>query len=226
MTTRTLSTIYFSVGIVCIALETIKLTWPALIAKALIIPVLLFIYYRLVKVKPDNFHRMIIAALLFSWLGDITLELQRFNEIFFMAGLLCFLSAHIIYLISFFSTKGESVLFFKKIYLLLPLILYGVIVILILYGGLGDMKIPVIIYTAVILTMLAAALNREKKVNRHSYILVLVGAIFFVLSDSIIALDKFGYSFPLSGIAIMITYITAQYLIALGCLKQFNLEFK
>jgi uncharacterized membrane protein YhhN len=103
---------------------------------------------------------------------------------------------------------------------------YGIFIILLLYGDLGEMKIPVIIYTAVILTMLTSTLNREKKVNRQSYMLVLVGAILFVLSDSMIAINKFGYAFPLSGIAVMITYITAQYMIALGCLKQFDIDLK
>jgi len=224
MTTRTLSTIYFSVGIITIALETIGTRWPALIAKALIMPVLIIIFFRLIKSQMNNFHRLIISALLFSWLGDITLEFQWVKDIFFMIGLSCFLVAQIFYIVAFFSTKGENILLFKKIYLLLPVVAYGILVIFLLYGGLGEMKIPVIIYTVVILTMLTSALNREKKVNRLSYILVLVGAILFVLSDSMIAIDKFRYPFALSGVAIMLTYITAQYLIVLGCLKQFNVE--
>jgi uncharacterized membrane protein YhhN len=226
MSTRSLSTIYFAVGIIFIALETIGATWPGIIVKALIIPVLFFLYYRLIKGQINNFHRMIMSALVFSWLGDVTLEFQAKNDLFFMVGLSCFLIAQVIYLIAFFSTKGENVLFFKKIYLILPVILYGVFVIYILYDGLGDMKIPVIIYTAVILTMLTSALNREKKVNRNSYILVLVGAIFFILSDSILAINKFGYQFDLAGIANMLTYIIAQYLIAIGCLKQFGIKLK
>ena len=169
---------------------------------------------------------MIMSALVFSWLGDVTLQLQEENDIFFMIGLSCFLLAQVMYLIAFFSTKGENVLFFKKIYLILPVILYGLIILYILYDGLGDMKIPVIIYTVVILTMLSSALNREKKVNRQSYILVLVGAILFVLSDSMIAINKFSYPFDMSRIAIMLTYVVAQYLIAIGCLKQFGIELK
>jgi len=226
MSTRNLTTVYFSIGIICIAFETIGLRWPALIAKALLMPVLFFIYYRLIKGQVNRFYRMILSALLFSWLGDVTLEFQVKNDIFFMIGLACFLIAQVIYLISFFSTKGQNVLFFKKIYLILPVIVYGVFMISLLNKGLGEMKIPVIIYTLVILTMLTSALNREKKVSRQSYILVLVGAMLFVLSDSIIAIDKFGYPFALSGIAVMITYITAQYLIIIGCLKQFNIELK
>ena len=169
---------------------------------------------------------MIMSALVFSWLGDITLQLQEKNDIFFMIGLSCFLLAQVMYLIAFFSTKGENVLFFIKIYLILPVILYGVFLLYILYDGLGDMKMPVTIYAVVILTMLTSALNREKKVNRQSYILVLIGAILFVLSDSMIAIDKFGYPFVLSRVAIMTTYITAQYLIVIGCLKQFGIGLK
>lgn len=167
-----------------------------------------------------------MSALVFSWLGDITLQLKEKNDLFFMIGLSCFLLAQVMYLIAFFSTEGENVLFFKKVYLILPVILFGVILLYILYDGLGDMKIPVVIYAAVILTMLTSALNREKKVNKRSYILVLIGAILFVLSDSMIAINKFGYSFILSNVAIMTTYITAQYLIVIGCLKQFGIELK
>jgi uncharacterized membrane protein YhhN len=226
MNTRSFSTIYFAIGIIFIALETMGATWPGLIAKALIIPVLFFLYIRLIKGQINKFHRIIMSALVFSWLGDITLQLKEKNDLFFMIGLSCFLLAQVMYLIAFFSTEGENVLFFKKVYLILPVILFGVILLYILYDGLGDMKIPVVIYAAVILTMLTSALNREKKVNKRSYILVLIGAILFVLSDSMIAINKFGYSFILSNVAIMTTYITAQYLIVIGCLKQFGIELK
>jgi len=226
MSTRSLSTIYFSVGIICIALETIQVTWPAIIVKALIIPVLFLIYYRLIRNQMNGFHRMILAAFIFSWFGDITLQLQQLNDLFFMTGLCCFLVAQVIYLTAFFATPGRNVLFFRKIYLIIPVLAYGIILLYFLYDGLGDMRIPVIIYAVVILTMLTAAMNRQGKVNKQSYILVLIGAVLFVLSDSLIAIDKFAYPFLLARIAIMTTYITAQYLIAVGCLKQFGIQFE
>jgi uncharacterized membrane protein YhhN len=89
-----------------------------------------------------------------------------------------------------------------------------------LYNNLDGMRLPVIIYTIVILTMLEAAINRYGKVNRLSFILVLTGAILFVISDSLIALNKFGFPFMFSGVAVMTTYIAAQYLIVAGILKQ------
>ncbi|MGD0341839.1 MAG: lysoplasmalogenase, partial [Bacteroidales bacterium] len=76
-----------------------------------------------------------------------------------------------------------------------------------------------------ILTMLVAAINRYGNVRKPSYILVLCGAILFVLSDSLIALNKFGFPFIFSSIAVMSTYIAAQYLIVAGILKQKDGEF-
>ena len=88
--------------------------------------------------------------------------------------------------------------------------------------GLGSMKLPVIVYAIVIHGMLAAALNRRLKVNRQSYWLVFSGAALFILSDSMIALNRFSFSFNMARIFIMSTYVLAQYLIAVGCLKQFD----
>ena len=91
-----------------------------------------------------------------------------------------------------------------------------------LYSGLGEMRLPVLIYTAVILTMLTGAINRKEKANSISYYLILAGAVLFVISDSAIAINKFSYHFEYSGIVIMSTYIMAQYLIVTGYIYQFR----
>jgi uncharacterized membrane protein YhhN len=105
---RTLSTLYFTMGIVFIALETIGQLWPGILAKALIIPVLFIIYFRYIRKALNQFHTMILAALVFSWCGDVLLQLNRFNELFFLAGLGSFLLAQVMYLIAFFSTPGKN----------------------------------------------------------------------------------------------------------------------
>jgi uncharacterized membrane protein YhhN len=91
-----------------------------------------------------------------------------------------------------------------------------------LYNDLAEMRLPVILYSIIILTMLAGAINRLEKVNRTSYYLILTGAILFVLSDSSIAINKFGHHFELSGTVIMSTYVIAQFLIILGYIRQFS----
>ena len=218
--------LYFATGIVFIALETIGVAWISIAVKSLVIPLLIWLYLRFVRGHWNRFHSMIIIALIFSWIGDITLQLTQFQESFFLVGLGSFLITQLIYMVAFFITPGKNTLFFKKSYLLIPVALYGWGILCLLSEGLGDMKLPVTIYTVVILGMLLAAINREKKVNRQSYILVFAGAILFVLSDSMIAINKFSQPFELARIAILSSYFTAQYLIALGCARQFNLTLK
>ncbi|MCK5463923.1 MAG: lysoplasmalogenase [Bacteroidales bacterium] len=218
--------LYFAAGIAFIALETIGVAWISIAVKSLIIPLLIWLYLRFVRGHWNRFHSMIIIALIFSWIGDITLQLTQFQESFFLVGLGSFLITQLIYMVAFFITPGKNTLFFRKIYLLIPVALYGWGILWLLSAGLGDMKLPVTVYTVVILSMLLAAVNREKKVNRQSFLLVLAGAILFVLSDSMIAINKFSQPFELARIAILSSYFTAQYLIALGCARQFNLTLK
>jgi len=129
------------------------------------------------------------------------------------------------YLTVFFTTKGKNYIILKRSFLLLPVIIYGVVLIGYLYKSLGDMRLPVIVYAVVILTMLSGAINRYNKVTSRSYNLVLAGAILFVLSDSMIAVNKFSYSIPSARIFIMTTYIIAQYLIVTGYIKQSKRNF-
>lgn len=226
MNFRTHSILYFAVGIAFIALETIGVAWISIAVKSLILPLLIWLYLRFIGGKVNRFHSLILIALVFSWIGDITLQLTQFHESFFLVGLGSFLITQLIYLVAFIITPGKNSLFFRKIYLLVPVALYGWGILCLLSEGLGDMKLPVTIYTVVILGMLLAAANREKKVNRQSFLLVLAGAILFVLSDSLIAINKFAQPFELARIAIMSSYITAQYLIVIGCARQFNLKLK
>ncbi len=223
MNFRVHSLLYFGTGITFIVLETFHVIYPGILIKALIIPVLIWLYLRFTRGENMRFHRIIISALVFSWIGDVTLQLTQFNESFFMVGLGSFLIAQLLYVIAFFSTKGPNVLFFRKIYLVLPPVLFGVFILWLLSEGLGDMKLPVTVYTIVILTMVIAAINRKGKVNPQSYLLVLLGAIIFVISDAMIAINKFTQPFELARVAIMSAYITAQYLIVMGCVRQYDL---
>lgn len=225
MNFRTHSLLYFSSGIVFIALETVDATYPGIAVKALIIPVLGWLYIRFVRDGWNPFHRLIIAALAFSWFGDVTLQLSSIRETFFLVGLTGFLLAQLMYLIAFFSTPGPAILV-RRPYLLIPVLAYGLVILWLVWGGLEEMKGPVILYTVVILTMLSAAINRREKVNRDSYRLVLYGAVLFIISDSMIAVNRFSQPFELARAAIMTSYVTAQYLLAIGCLRQYNLTLK
>jgi uncharacterized membrane protein YhhN len=222
MKTKVLSIIYFLTGFLFIFLQCHSFVISGFITKALIIPPLIFLF--LINIRPAlySLHSLVLAGLIFSWAGDIALEVPLNNGNMFITGLVCFLLAHIMYLTLFFRTPGNNIIFKQRIYLLIPILIYGFALGYYLFNDLGGMRIPVIIYTIVILTMLAGAVNRLEKVNRVSYLLVLAGAIMFVISDSAIAVNKFSNHFKSSEIVIMSTYILAQYLIIIGYIKQFR----
>jgi uncharacterized membrane protein YhhN len=195
--------------------------YSGFIAKALIIPVLILLFLLNINPLTNRLHRFIIAGLLFSWAGDIILEFSESNGNMFIPGLVCFLLAHIMYFIVFVTTPGKNSIIGSRILLLLPVIIYGVGLVLYLYCDLNEMKLPVIMYAIVILCMLAGAINRIDKVKKKSFLLVLAGAILFVVSDSVIAINKFSHRFEYSAIVIMSTYILAQYFIVTGYIDQF-----
>ncbi len=219
-----ISTVYFIVGLICIILLDQSAFWPGFIAKALIIPVLIVIFIININLLSGRLHILMITGLFFSWAGDVFLELSKNNDKLFIVGLACFLLAHIMYLTAFFLTPGHNSVLNNRFYLLIPVLIYGIILVSYLYADLDGMRLPVILYTIVILSMMAGALNRIDKVKKFSFYMVLAGAIFFVISDSVIAFNKFVRQFDSSGIVIMSTYIIAQYLIVTGYIFQYKPE--
>lgn len=152
----------------------------------------------------------ISIGLLFSGAGDIILELDRSG--YFTYGLVAFLIAHIFY-ISAFITKPKL----KKLrsFIALSMIVYGSIIGYVLIPDLGDMTVPVMVYLCVIVLMGISA-----SIGGSIHYLVVAGACFFILSDSIIAINRFVAPVPCSSFWIMITYYPAQFCIAFGSSKQ------
>jgi uncharacterized membrane protein YhhN len=222
MKNRWISIIYFITGITCIILQENNSFYSGFIAKALIIPVLMVFLLVNLKLRESRSHFLMLAALIFSWAGDIFLDLPASGGSYFVPGLGCFLFAHVMYMVVFFSMPGSNIVTGKGRWQLLPVICYGIVLVAVLYPGLGSMRLPVILYAMVILAMLSGSLNRKEKVSKRSYLLVLAGAVLFVLSDSAIAINKFAWHFEASGIVVMTTYIAAQYLIISGYIIQFR----
>ncbi|RAJ12390.1 lysoplasmalogenase [Arenibacter echinorum] len=160
-----------------------------------------------------------LLALFFSLMGDIFLLYDHLSPLYFMLGLIAFLLAHITYAIVFL-IQGKTI-FKKEIRLVAFLLLvYGTTLFIILQDHLGPLTMPVIIYILGILAMAVTAYSRKDQVDPTSFKLVFIGALFFILSDSILALNKFVVSIPGSHILVMGTYATAQYLIVRGLLAR------
>jgi uncharacterized membrane protein YhhN len=217
MKTRILSIVYLVIGVLFIISHYCHNSNMALISKVLIMPPLMVIFILNLKLDSNRFHKYMFAGLFFSWTGDVLLELPGGGEVMFMAAGR-FLISLVLYAVVF-STPGKNVIFHNRFYLLIPVLLYGIAMGLYLYDHLGEMRLPVIVYETVMITMLAGAVSRIGKVNRTSYIMVLAGAILFIISDSVLALNKFVQPVSLSTLIIMGTYIAAQWLITTGYIK-------
>ena len=160
------------------------------------------------KTPPSSRYRVvIIAGLLFSLVGDILLMLP---VDLFIAGLISFLIAQLIYTYAFRSGRP---LRFKYLAMLL-FVIYGVLVYAILLPGLNGMAVPVAAYIVVILTMAWQAWDQWDQLRSRWALLAFIGALLFVASDSILALNKFGEPFYAARALTLSTYYTAQWLIA------------
>jgi uncharacterized membrane protein YhhN len=208
-----------AVDIIGIAMDSSLLQY---IAKPLLMPVLIL-------GLPDasgssdqvSTKKYIISGLFFSWLGDMCLLFEDRHQLFFIFGLVCFLTTHIFYIIYFLKIRSGNICLLKKQPLLpLLVIAYGISLVWLLYPHLADLKIPVMVYAAVICTMLICSLHIFNKVNSPANWYFLSGALLFVISDSLLAINKFYQPFDYSGILIILSYCAAQYFIVNGFIKQ------
>lgn len=161
------------------------------------------------------YARAILLGMFFSCIGDIALMLP-FDA--FVPGLIAFLLAHLCYIVAFRAGFRAG----KGLALAAPL--------LALFAGINlaglwpllpiDLRIPVVVYVAVLALMATLALARAW--SRSSTTeppapgahWAAIGAVLFVISDSVLAWDRFGGGLPAASLCILATYYAAQYCIA------------
>ena len=96
------------------------------------------------------------------------------------------------------------------------LVLYGTLMLRLLWPHLGKLKAPVSVYVAAILLMVWQALNRWMATGDAGSALALAGALLFVASDSALAWNRFKAEFKSAQVVVLGTYFAAQWLIALS----------
>ena len=191
------------------------LTWYL---KPFLLPVL---FYAVVKSDPFETKKWLLFALLFSWIGDCILMFADRGELYFIFGLITFLIAHILFIRLFFRQKSENKHSKNPLFWIgfIGIIIYLVSMFVFLFPTLGDLKFPVGIYAMTISIMLVIALKGAFNWKKSSKYIVLLGAVFFVTSDSILAINKFHSPITLATFWIMLTYLIAQFCITYGILK-------
>jgi uncharacterized membrane protein YhhN len=192
--------------------------WVQAISKPLLIPVLALYFLSDLKGYQNELKKWILLALLFSWGGDVLLMFQEKQSIFFLLGLSSFLLAHVFYIIFFHKLRLQEQIKVKP-WLLLVVVIYYAALIGWLYPYLGDMKMPVTTYGIVISFMLMLALNMLFLPNKKAGYWMIAGALLFVGSDSVLAINKFYQSFGYADVIIMLTYGLAQLFIIKGAVK-------
>ncbi|MDI1317366.1 lysoplasmalogenase [Flavobacterium sp.] len=194
--------------------ENTTLTWYL---KPLLLP---FLFYAVVKSESYETKKWLLSALFFSWIGDCILLFADKGELYFIFGLVSFLIAHLLFIILFTKQKSENKHFKNGAFWLgfMAVIGYLVSMLSLLLPTLGDLKIPVSIYAFTISIMLIIALKGAVNWKNNAKYLVFIGALFFVISDSILALDKFYSPIESASYSIMITYLIAQFCITKGIL--------
>ena len=207
--------LFFMVAVIHLAAILFNAEDARFFTKLLLMPILaLAVYGNSMKGKGRS---LLLTAIFFSFAGDGFLLFDHINPVFFIAGLACFLLTHVLYIVYFVGIRPISRSPFKDhSWILLLIMAYGAGLVYLLYPSLGELKIPVIIYAAVICSMLIAGVHIFKRVNRKAGWLFITGALLFVVSDSLLAINKFSAPFDYAAFLIMFTYITAQYCIAKG----------
>ncbi len=162
-----------------------------------------------------------LLSLIFSCFGDIFLMIQPTSQILFISGLLSFLVAHILYIRAYQLTAMPILkgILRQQWWLLIPFIAFVTGFLYLLSPNLHELALPVGVYATVLMLMALFALNRYGAVPQVSFWAVFIGAIVFVMSDSMIAINKFYQPIPLARVWIMSTYCLAQWLIVWGMLK-------
>lgn len=188
------------------------------ISKPLLMLILTLYFVRATIAFPSELKKWVISALILSWVGDILLMFQADNALFFISGLAAFLLAHICYIVFFNVIRSEAMIP-PRWPLLLIVVLYYALLMYVLYGKTGDMTIPVRIYGVVISFMCMLALHLLSLPNKRAGIIMAAGAVLFVISDSLLAINKFDEPFPSAGYLIMLTYGLAQFSIIEGGIR-------
>ena len=152
---------------------------------------------------PARYQAWIAAGLALSLLGDILLLFPKR----FLEGLVAFLLAHLAYLMALL--PGTRLTPWGL--LLLPL---GAVVYLRVAPRRGALRVPVAIYTAVILSVVVAAGSRALQLADAGAWLAAAGMFLFAVSDTLLAYQRFRRPLPGGHGWVLTSYYLGQGLIA------------
>jgi len=187
--------------------------WLHYLCKPLTTIAILSLVVRAAPLPSPRYRKAVVVGMVFSLAGDVFLMLPRD---LFVPGLVAFLLAHLCFIVAFFpgatwparlaATVAYAVIAGANLALLLPKVPPA-------------LHVPVLAYVCVLVVMAAFAAARAWAV-RHDLTLAkparaaAIGGVLFVLSDSLLAWDKFGGGVPLAPLLVLVSYYLALWFIA------------
>ncbi|MHA1975727.1 MAG: lysoplasmalogenase [Candidatus Hodarchaeales archaeon] len=176
---------------------------------------ILFIFY----LGHDSVYLSLILGLgiFFCMLGDMGMERGL------IPGLPIFLVAQIILMVTFIGEAVDIGITAESLFLT-EIVAVGTIIYIILFlryletsdKGLGKFRLPVLIYCIFISGMLSSTVLLWINSGVLEFVLVILGALLFVISDSTIAVREFHHDFSYREIKVMSTYYAAIFLLSLS----------
>lgn len=161
----------------------------------------------------NDYTRYVLLALVLSLFGDVFLMFgdgARTRDRAFIAGLACFLLAHIAFVAAF--VQGLQAPDLPSWLAVIVFLAAGYLFVMLPRAG--AMKLPVLVYTLVLAAMVFAAAARHESIGDDASLRALLGALLFMVSDSLLGWRRFGRRFRYAQALILSTYWGAIGLIA------------
>ncbi|QEN08725.1 lysoplasmalogenase [Oceanispirochaeta crateris] len=182
--------------------------------KPLLMPLLAFFYI----LTEFNFSFLFIAALAGGWVGDLFLMLpdKGNKKTWFKLGLISFLVGHLFYVMAFFKKGSLSALFSPAFIPAMGFLLFGFLVFLGMKNFMGKLFGPITVYIAVIALMGVSTTLCFGIQPRNAVWISLLGALIFMISDTMNAWNRFVKVIPHERVLTMTSYLAGQFFLVLG----------
>jgi len=193
--------------------------------KTLLVPLLLLLIY--IEAKETKHQRskiLVNLAFFFCFIGDFLFIKDADASGNFISGISSFLIAQLFFIFFFYRLKAFSTKYVLFTLLTVLFIIAYILILLFLIWqnvSMQNLEIPVILYAIILGLMLLSAINtiKNRSIKRLASNYFVPGAALFVLSDSILAINKFYLSFYYGPVLVMITYGLAIFLLANGVIR-------
>jgi uncharacterized membrane protein YhhN len=207
-------------AVALVHLFCIYMNWPQqrVYSKFILVPILMWYLFKSPESdKPLKGMWRAYLGLFFSWVGDVLLIGE--GPSFFLSGMIAFITAHVYYSLFFIQTvpvkKETAAVFYKT---LIGLSVVCGVLFLLLRSALGAYQVPILFYMLFISLMASLAVHTTSNATYKNFALqtFVPGALLFVISDVLLATNKFYSHLPVFDLGVMLTYAGAQYFLTKG----------